>query len=670
MTSVSPRHTAVLAAVLFTLLLHNVHAISLSRYNKCPDLVRYFKNNAMSRVGAYGLSDQRNYGSFRPSFYCGPYRGRGFDPMPPVFLANTAFATDSANAAPTAFESNAVPKAAPSASEPVAGVDFSETNVQVEGVDEPDIIKTDGKRVFVVRGRKFFVLDVKDGGKNGRVTGELTLPSRAREMLIERDHLLVIAQTYGSIYPIPLSKRVGGIFFDQSTTSVYQIKVNNGIPKLVATLRMEGRYLNSREVDGVARIVMLYKPHLRFKYPSCVVPYAEAKAHNQEVIRRSTQNDWYPGYSLKFEGQSGETTSLISSCSNVYIPGIFPGFDLLTVVTLPVSGNLKPTGSVSIVSEGDEVYATASSLYVTTTEYRWDFFGFENSIRSGRDFKTSIHKFSLHDYGANYVASGEVSGSVLNQFSMHEYNRYFFIATTDGAPWWGARDESSSKVTSFRTNRYSKKLQKIGEVGNLGLGERIFAVRYVKDTAYVVTFRQIDPLYIIDLSRPWWLRVTGELKIPGFSSYLHPISAGRILGVGQDATAEGRVTGSKVTLFDVSDKTKPTELSSWTLPGSRSTAEWDHRAFLYWGPESVAVLPVSAYFASDRFVGSVVLEVSDSTIKERGRITHESVSSSRYSPSIERNLVLGGEHLWSLSSKQIQVNNIKDLSKESATTLS
>ncbi|KAI0561357.1 hypothetical protein FGB62_86g02 [Gracilaria domingensis] len=659
--------TAVLAVVLLTLVLHNALAVSLNRYNSCPDLVSYFKTNARSRVGAYGLSDSRNFGGFRPFFPCGPLKS-GPGPQP-VFLESAAFGGDGGNQArglSATTSSSAAPQSAPQPTEQVAGVDFSETNVQVEGVDEPDIIKTDGSRVFVVRGRNFFVLSVGSGGKNGRVTGKLTLPSHAREMLIEGNHLLVIAQTHGNIYPTP---RVAssGFFIDQSLTTVYQIKVTHGIPKLVATLRMEGRYLNSREVNGVARIVMLYRPRLRFLYPTCVIPYAEAEAQNQEIIQSSNERDWYPSYSLKVEGQSGETSDLISSCSNVYIPGIFPGFDLLTVVTLPVSGSLRPTGSVSIVSEGDEVYATATSLYVTTTEYRWDFFGFENSIRSGRDFETSIHKFSLNNYGANYVASGEVSGSVLNQFSMHEYDGYFFIATTDGAPWWGARDESSSKVTSFKTS--GRRLQKVGEVGNLGLGERIFAVRYVKDTAYVVTFRQIDPLYIIDLSRPWLLRVTGELKIPGFSSYLHPISPGRILGVGQDATPEGRTTGAKVTLFDVSDKTNPTELSSWTLPGSSTSAQWDHRAFLYWEPESVAVLPVSAYLSSNRFIGSVVLDVSESDIRERGRVTHEPPSSSRYSPSIERNVVLGGEHLWSLSSKQIQVNNIRDLSKESVTTL-
>lgn len=116
-------------------------------------------------------------------------------------------------------------------------------------------------------------------------------------------------------------------------------------------------------------------------------------------------------------------------------------------------------------------------------------------------------------------------------------------------------------MTPFKINRRSRKLEQLGSVGNLGVGEKIFAVRYIRDTAYVVTVREIDPLYIVNLSNPKSLKVTGELKIPGFSSYLHPVGPGRILGVGQEATLKGRTTGAKVSLFDVSDVTKPKELS-------------------------------------------------------------------------------------------------------------
>ncbi|PXF41179.1 hypothetical protein BWQ96_09095 [Gracilariopsis chorda] len=684
--------TLCVALAVISLLFSHALAHSLQRFYTCPSLLDYFKTNALERVGPYGLGSSRNYGF--GGFGAFPCYNGGFGGVASAIIggkggrggdggAGAVFGA--AGQGGNGFTESATLAQAPSEPQ-VAGVDFSETNVQVAGVDEPDIVKTDGTNVYVVRGKKLFVLQSSSNGHSTRVLGQLTLPQHASEMLIEGDHLLVIARGYGklgedsvhvdngftgfgslisrsSFFPIPRP---------QSTplTIVYQIQVTNGSPRLLATLRMEGTYKSSREVGGVARIIMYFNPNSGFpwKYPSCSVSYGQAIEHNKKIIRDTKAEDWVPRFDLKTAGSDKFSTGLVSQCGNTYSPVVFSGFGLLTVATVSLSGSIKPSGGVSITSQAEDVYSTASSLYVTTTEYRWDFFGLESDFRSGSNFKSSIHKFALSNGGASYVASGEVSGSVLNQFSMHDFNGYFFIATTDGATWWTGRNPSSSKVTAFRAVKKSKSLVKTGEVGNLGLGERIFAVRYVKNTAYVVTFRRIDPLYIIDLSNPWHLRATGELKIPGYSAYLHPISSGRILGVGQDATPEGRTTGAKVSLFDVSDVKKPKELSSWTLPRSTSTAEWDHRAFLFWEPESVAVLPISTYYsASDRFVGSILLDITDTEIKERGRIMHQ--NKSEYRSRIERNLVLGGTKLWSLSYERMQLNDIRDLRKLSSVDL-
>jgi len=152
----------------------------------------------------------------------------------------------------------------------------------------------------------------------------------------------------------------------------------------------------------------------------------------------------------------------------------------------------------------------------------------------------------------------------------------------------------------------------------MGRGERIFAVRYVGDVAYVVTFRQTDPFYTVDLSDPTDPRVRGELKITGYSGYLHPVGPDRILGIGQEATDEGRTTGTKVTLFDVSDLDAPVDLATWSPGGGHSGAEWDHHAFLWW--DGRAVLPFEDWRNDEH--GAVVLRVSDSDITEEGRIDH------------------------------------------------
>ncbi len=200
---------------------------------------------------------------------------------------------------------------------------------------------------------------------------------------------------------------------------------------------------------------------------------------------------------------------------------------------------------------------------------------------------------------------------------MNEYEGRLQVATTAGAPW-GFSDESESFVSVF--NQDGDRLVEIGRVGDLGRGERIFSARFMGDTAYVVTFRQVDPLYVVDLSDPTAPAVTGELKIPGFSSYLHPIGDDRLIGVGSEATDQGRIIGAKVSLFDVSDPADPRELDTWTMPDASTDVQWDHHAFLYWPPEQKAVLPLQAW--AEGFFGAVVLDTSDG-LAEEGRISHD-----------------------------------------------
>lgn len=605
----------------------------LEPFSSCPSLTAYYKRAALARVGPYGLR-----GSF-------------------VFRRGPIFALSSPPRAEKA---------------PEAGVDFSETNVQVAGVDEPDIVKTDGKRVFVLSGRNFYVVNVRKDGEKGKRTGALELPSYAREMLLDGDDILVFGTDYGLLDNSKAGssrQRFGGFYlflpFGQPVTVIYRLSVKERQPKLIATLRVEGSYLSARLVDGIARVITTSTPsnQIKFRFPDSKTSEKAAKRLNKKIIRNTNTAAWLSRYYLK-DG-SGESRGFLTPCSSVYrSSGKFAGFTQLTVITLPIAGPLRPRNSVSIASDGDEVYSTTTNLYVTTTDYRYDFAA--SSRLLGSTFRTSLHLFALSKTGQTYVASGLVTGSVLNQFSMHEYKDKFYVATTLGAPWWASRDTSVSKVTEFTKNVTPGKLVKTGTVGNLGRGERIYAVRYIQDIAYVVTFRQVDPLYVISLKE---LKVLGELKIPGFSSYLHLIGPGLILGVGQDATPEGRTTGAKVTLFDVSDVNNPTQLSTWSVKGGSSAVEWDHRAFLYWAPEKVAVLPLSIYEAGKYFAGSVVLEISSTEITERGRVAQSPCCGNSRAPRIVRNLILGRTHLWSLSSQQLQVNGIKDLDLESVIPL-
>jgi uncharacterized secreted protein with C-terminal beta-propeller domain len=222
------------------------------------------------------------------------------------------------------------------------------------------------------------------------------------------------------------------------------------------------------------------------------------------------------------------------------------------------------------MADAQTVYASASNLYVATQ--RWD--------PATAASTTAIHRFALRADGADYAATGSVPGSILSQWSLSEQGSVLRVAST------GERD---STVTTL-----NPALQRIGSVAGLGPDERIRGVRFIGDIGYVVTFRQTDPLYTVDLSDPAAPKVAGELQLLGYSAYLHPVGDGLLLGVGQDATDQGRLQGAQVSLFDVSDPAAPKLLDRRSLgAGSFTGVESDHHAFTWWPATHLALLPVS-----------------------------------------------------------------------------
>ena len=214
--------------------------------------------------------------------------------------------------------------------------------------------------------------------------------------------------------------------------------------------------------------------------------------------------------------------------------------------------------------------------------------------------------------------------------------------------WWGVERESESFVTVLE--QQDGELVEIGKVGGLGKGERIYSVRFIDDIGYVVTFRQTDPLYTIDLSDPTDPEVIGELKILGYSAYLHPVGDGLLLGIGQDATEEGRTLGTQISLFDVSDLANPERIHNHTLDDGYSSVEYDHRAFLHWPQTGLTVIPVQQWSwdedseTESGFSGAIAVEATRDGIKEIGRITHGQDKEGEeywWAPAIERSLVIG-----------------------------
>ncbi len=578
-------------------------ASTLRNFGDCDGLLGHIRAEAISRVGPYGLDGDR-YG--------------------PVF-AGTRLADEDAAAADFAVAAASAEAPAPASAatsggdDGAGGPDFSGTNVQVIGVDEPDIVKTDGRRIILVQNGTLTVVDVT--GAEPTVTGRVLLGERwGGELLLHGDRVLVINNHYGSIRP--LAADLSGGRYNRAIVIIDEILLD-GTPRRGRSLRVEGRYVSSRSIDGTARVVIVSYPNeLGFVYPRNPAGEPIAADANRKVVAQSKLEDWLPDYQVVSSEGSITEEGQILACDRVYVPSQFSGFGSLAVLTFDLDESLTLGDGAATFAAGETIYASQNNLYVATNTWLPPRI-FENDdwLRDADErYRTSIHKFSLTPGGpAVYEASGSVKGHLLNQFSLHEYDGHLFVAVTNGSPW-GANRQSESLI--FALTQQDEVLAVVGSVGDMGRGERIYSVRYVGDRAYVVTFRQVDPLYVVDLADPTAPAVLGELKIPGYSAYLHPVGDGLLVGIGRDADEDGRILGFKASLFVVSDPANPAEIDTWTLANAQSGVEWDHRAFLWWAPEQLMIVPVSSW-RNEVPSGAAVFEVTAAGgFDYRGLITH------------------------------------------------
>ncbi|WP_088315853.1 beta-propeller domain-containing protein [Kineosporia sp. R_H_3] len=615
--------------------LSGVQNAAYASFTDCSALLDYYRTHARPIVGPYGLP--------------GNQFGVMFDTV-----GGVATAARAAGGAP-------VPAAAPNAAAE-GTTSATGTNVQVAGVDEADVAKRVGDLVYSAapgtvdwskdpNGSSLAALTVartRDG--RSEVLGRLRLDGwTAQSMLVDGTTVLLVGGApwkEGDIVAPGPARIMPGYGF-ANRTRVVQVDVSDpASPRVVRSLVVDGSSVGTRLVDGVARITVsgatnrlkfvqpLYPdqggivPPLADGGPDAPVvspPYDEgavkkaekkATAANRQVVARSTIDAWLPTYELT-EGTGARPTSTGSllSCQDVSAPKTFSGLDTMSMLTF----DLRDTAGISrwdaagVVASGAQLYATADRTYVATTPWQdWAVMSPTKQLVAMRSQRSQIHLFDTTG-GASpvYVGSGEVPGFLLNQFSMDENGGYLRVASTTMPDWWGGdreRTPSTSQVTVLRIGEDG--LTRTGSVGGLGKTETIRAVRFLGDVGYVVTYRQTDPLYTIDLSDPTAPRVAGELKILGYSAYLHPVGDGLVLGVGQDATAKGVTTGLQMALFDVSDPAQPRRVDTVNMPGAWSDVEGDHHAFTF--ADGLALVPYTRWIdpgapvaPSDDTVGAV-----------------------------------------------------------------
>jgi uncharacterized secreted protein with C-terminal beta-propeller domain len=519
------------------------------------------------------------------------------------------------------------------------GSGASGTNLQEQGVDEPDMVKLQDGRLVVLTGNRVRVLSAE---AQPRLLGQLRIGGEQTyggELLLDGDRALAIVSGFRPHpMPQPQSGSSSGAIVDSRlympgtpTTRVLLLDMSGNRPLLVEEATYDAQYVSARLVDGTVRLVTTTRPQPEVYHPQGPAAQSEreALARNRRAAGRVKLAEVLPQVVRKDADGSVMERGNAVDCTQTFHARSPYGVSTLLVTTMRPGDGLAATDRTAVTTDGDLVYASADRLYVATS--RWGTVGpMVPMLRSGAaasrpapdEVSTELHGFDTSSATATrYVGSGSVPGYVLGRWALSAHEGALRVATTRQPPWNGEQSgATSSMVVKFEERDGA--LVETGRVGGLGKTEQIRAVRYFGDVAAVVTFRQTDPLYLLDLSgKP---KVLGELKVPGFSTYLHPLGDDLLLGLGQDADENGSVTGMQVSVFDISDLSKPTQVDRLRLGHGYTPALDDSRAFTYDPERRLATFAFNSYDPTSK-VGEVstalgIAVEEDGKLREAGRM--------------------------------------------------
>ena len=504
---------------------------------------------------------------------------------------------------------------------------YSTTNIQVAGVDEADIVKTDGEYIYLVSGHDVFILKAYPPGEAeilSKITSNDTYPM---EIFVSGNRLAVL----GCKYIIPLGNYYGySDGYVKTFVNVYDIS-NKTNPTSLRDFTTSGSYFNSRMIGEYVYFVVSQPAYVI--YDTVILP----KIYSGDGIKEISASEIH-----------------YSNTSDNY-------YTFTTIVALNMQDTEEePTHETIMLGGTSNMYVSLNNIYITFPE---------------PDGKRSIYRIRIENSTISCEAHGEVPGRELNQFSMDEYNNFFRIATTT---WVNGTTQNNLYILNMN-------LSTVGKLENLASGENIHSARFMGDRCYLVTFKKIDPLFVIDLSEPTNPTVLGQLKIPGYSDYLHPYDENHIIGVGKETVEAGGgnfawYQGIKISLFDVSNVSNPIEISKYEIGdrGTESPILNDHKAFLFDRSKNLLVIPVLVAEINETqypdgvppyvhgtpvWQGAYVFNItlSDGFVL-RGNVTHQEDGISIWESSNWVNRALYIENvLYTVSDKKIKMNSLEDL---------
>ncbi len=545
-----------------------------------------------------------------------------------------------------------------------ASDDFSDTNVQTEGVEEGDIIKTDGRNIYYTRGNE--VLVISSDTTKPEILSVIEIESsrgRVSELYIHDGLLTVMGSSHAYYaYPVPLMEEVEPLEMVQSKMVMPYYNTNNTFllvydvsnpkkPVLKMDMDFEGLYKTSRMVED--KLYMVTNRNLDYYGIHRMYIDGLHELEDGELIDYSLK----PKYS---DNMTGSITMIPFEEIRYFPDYIRPNY----LMTIGVDLATMETDVECYLGSAENVYATKENLYLTLTRYEYTNKGEGLIYVPNYVVNTSVYRFGLEGGSIVYQEKGKVEGTVLNQFSLDEHEGNLRIATTKGE-MWNPDNPSVNNIYILDEN-----LKPLGELEGLAEGERIYSARFAGDRIYMVTYRQVDPFFVIDASDPKAPEVLGELKIPGFSTYMHILDENHVLGFGKETeeTEWGvRETGFKISLFDVTDPKEPTEKKKEVIgtSGTYSELQHNHKALMISLTKGIMGFPITVAsrtpYATD-FDGAYVYDISLDDFSFKGMVTHQEKDKVQlyYGYGINRILYIG-DSLYSLSQNRMMVTDLNTM---------
>ncbi len=617
------------------------------------------------------------------------------------------------------------PEAAPDGS--AAPDDFTTTNVQEEGVDEADFMKTDGKFIYTLRNNELIIMKSWPA-EDAEIVSRMPLAGSQypTAMFLKDNRVAIFTQVYeyeqeecdgtGNTPMIPAEEgadvRPGDgpyecydykTLFNGLRITVIDVSDRTN-PTVLRGLDIEGYYNNARMIGGDVYVVSNSEAMVPDGYWDLIwndnnnLPATDWESTEEEIetarnaarpifrqlitnlVQTQGIETLLPQKRIVSAAGTASAASDLYKCTDLYLPQQPTTLGMLNITHLKIDDDTSSMSSTGLLAGGWQVYSSAENLYVAMSSRSW-WWGWGDA-----DNSSHIHKFSLDGVNnrARYAASGKVDGWLLNQFSMSEYDNHLRVATTDNEFVWNEATQTGTEAGGNHVIVLKEDngiLVETGSIRNLAPGEQVFSARFMGNKGYVVTFRQTDPLFTFDLTDPTNPLLKGELKINGFSSYIHPMGPNHLLTIGQDATDEGQVQGVHLQIFDVSDLENPTRTYQHLLStgpwSSWSEAMWDHHAFTYHAGKEILAIPMNSWEdnGSDPFSGLVVLRASNTTgFAELGRVSHGDMVVSdcldcgweyHWWVNVRRSIFMD-DYLFSISDVGVKVNDLEDPATEHA----